>query len=120
MPLNNELNDECKLERIPEKIDSIEGNSYTTAVFQVKYSELDINMHANNANYIKWAMDSYPLDQRINERVESIEVNFLTEALPGDELKVTVTETDNGKYVHKILRASDNHELCRLRVCWKS
>lgn len=106
-------------ERYPEKIPAIEKASYSSPVFMVKYSELDINMHANNVQYIKWVLDSYPLDFRLKNELESAEINYLSEALHSDEISVLTEQSAAYSFDHCVFRKNDNKELCRMRIVWK-
>jgi len=108
------------LVRDPGKLPAIKKVSYTSPAFHVKYSDLDINMHANNVQYIKWALDTYPLGHRLGSVFESAEINYLAESLPGDEIAVKTMETGDNIFEHSLVRQNDGKELCRLRVGWKT
>ena len=77
--------------RFPYRTD----NANRSPVNKVKYSDLDINMHVNNARYLNWITDSYPMEfLRRNYPVE-IEVNYLSETTPGDEYYVSTERKSN-------------------------
>ncbi len=107
------------LDRVPVKLPGIKNISYRSPLFTVKYSDLDVNMHVNNVHYIKWALDSYPLEYRLNNVFESAEINYLHESLPGDEIKVLAAQKEENIFDHSVTRENDHTELCRLRVKWK-
>lgn len=105
--------------RNPQKLKPLDRIEYSSPQFSVKYSDLDINMHVNNVKYIQWALDAYPLDFRMNNEMESVEVNFLSESLPGDEVSINICQDGDNHYLHSVIRMNDNIELCRVRVKWK-
>ncbi len=117
--MKESLNYDSSTGRNPVKIQGIEKPSYTSQVFPVKYSDLDINMHVNNANYVKWTVDTYPLDFIMNAKLETAEINYLSESVSGDEIAISVSELDENKFLHSVIRKNDNRELCRLRFDWK-
>lgn len=55
---------------------------------KVKYTDIDINRHMNNVKYIELIIDSFPQDIFKKSRIESMQVNFLSEAKFGDKIKV--------------------------------
>jgi acyl-ACP thioesterase len=103
-----------KLERATEK-------SQSSPSFHVTISDLDINLHTNNARYLKWVTDSYDLDFILNNVPLSAEINYLAESRFNDNITIMLSEEGNDTKVinHSIMRTSDNTELCRVRINWK-
>ena len=101
------------------KLEVPDHYDYDTPLFSVKYSDLDINMHVNNVKYIQWALDAYPLDFRLANEIAAVEVNYLSESLPGDELCVQLCQLDDNNYLHSLVRRIDDRELCRISVTWR-
>ncbi len=116
--LKGDIPGSSPVDRGPVKIPVLESGGYESPVFQVRYSDLDVNMHVNNVKYLQWALDAYPLEFRMRNRVKSLEVNYLSESFPGDSIKIMVKETDSGKFDHSVLRIDDSKELCRVRAEW--
>ena len=89
--------------------------------FRVKVTDLDINLHTNNVNYLKWVKDTYDLDFILNHFPCSAEMNYLAESMFDEEIVIrTSKEADNnGFYDHSVFRTNDNKELCRVRLEWK-
>jgi medium-chain acyl-[acyl-carrier-protein] hydrolase len=50
----------------------------------IGYSDIDFNGHINNSKYIDYAMDCFSVENHMNYGVKSIEINYISEALPGD------------------------------------
>lgn len=96
------------------------NEGYKTPVFQVRYSDLDLNVHVNNAKYVQWAMDAYPLEFHLKHHAHSIEVNYLHESLPGDEVSIQsqCADEEDNYWLHSVKRMNDGSELARLRIGW--
>jgi acyl-ACP thioesterase len=107
--------------RNPEKLHESAENGNSTAPFRVKVSDLDLNLHTNNANYIKWICDSYDLNFTMNHLPCSAEINYLAESMFDDEIVIRSSRDDGNKNIvnHSAIRIHDNKELCRIRITWK-
>jgi medium-chain acyl-[acyl-carrier-protein] hydrolase len=89
--------------------------------FNVRLSDLDINLHTNNANYMKWVTDTYDLNFITNHQACSAEINYLAESMFNDEIVIRTSpdQADNNFYNHSVIRKNDEKELCRIRIQWK-
>jgi medium-chain acyl-[acyl-carrier-protein] hydrolase len=107
--------------RNPEKLTEASEKGYLSPQFRVKINDLDINLHTNNVNYIKWVTDAYDLNFVMNHRACSAEINYLAEAIFGDEIVIRTSsdEADSRYFNHSIIRQADRKELCRIRIEWE-
>lgn len=90
--------------------------------FPVRYSDLDLYHHVNNAVYVQWILDGYPQSMHREHRVKELEINFLNETVLGDEAAV-LTEPVEGSpltFRHSIKRKADNRDVCLAQVVWTS
>jgi acyl-ACP thioesterase len=55
----------------------------------VRYSDIDYNLHVNNARYVDFIMDSYPLEFHQEHEVGAIEVNYINEIRPEEALVIS-------------------------------
>jgi acyl-ACP thioesterase len=85
------------------------------ASFAVRWTECDMNGHANQASYVGWAVDVLPDEFLAAHRPTSLEIEFRAEARPGD---VVVSESDGSNCI--LRREADGKELARLRIGWCS
>jgi len=53
---------------------------------KIGYSDTDINGHINNAKYIDFATDCFPVEQHMQYFIKSMQINYIREAIPGDNL----------------------------------
>jgi medium-chain acyl-[acyl-carrier-protein] hydrolase len=83
----------------------------------VRYSDIDRNLHANHASYLSWALECVPEATWRASRPCSIEATYLAECRYGDTLLGRATEED-GAWLHALSREADGKELARLRTSW--
>lgn len=67
------------------KLGGLKGSGQLELVYKrpVRYSDIDINKHLNNAKYLDLIMDSFSLKEHEDYLVKSLEINYSKEALPG-------------------------------------
>ncbi len=109
------------LPRNADKLEPAGHDGQSEAHFNVKISDLDINLHTNNVRYIKWVTDSYSLDFVMNNVPVSAEINYIAESRYNDEVTIrTSRESENHTvFNHSIHRITDGTELCRIRIGWR-
>jgi medium-chain acyl-[acyl-carrier-protein] hydrolase len=112
--------EERALEELPAKLPKL-SNPEEGPFFPVRYSDLDLYDHVNNARYIQWILDSYPLNMHRDFDIETFEINFLAETKIGDEAAIHTQTIDGSDYafLHSIKRKADNRDICLARVIWK-
>lgn len=119
---NSLLRQEKAISRNSAKLEPTSPDNPKKPGFNVRISDLDINMHVNNTRYLKWVVDSYDLDFILNHAPISAELNYLAESHINDNISVLISEDKviNNSFNHSVIRTSDNTELCRLRINWKN
>ena len=106
-------------DRDPEKI--AEAETLEPGIeFLVRYSDIDVNGHVNNARYVSWLLDSYPIEFHRQHSVSQLEINFLGETRTGDTLTFSRVEVVPSQYVHTIAKAGGPGQVCRARFSWAS
>lgn len=89
---------------------------------RVRVSDLDVNLHTNNVNYLRWVCDTYDLDFIMKHHPCSAEINYLAESMFNDEIIIRTSGKEdrvNGFVNHTVFRTDDNKELCRIKLEWK-
>ena len=86
--------------------------------FAVRFDDIDVNNHVNNAVYPLWASEAVPPEMRLNHTPTEIEINFKKECRFGEEIEV-LTQTAGNTTLHGIKSLTDGRELARLRFQWK-
>jgi acyl-ACP thioesterase len=57
----------------------------------VKFTDLDINRHVNNARYVDWLCDRYPYEWHERQRLSRLTVHFACETKPDEQLETVLT-----------------------------
>ena len=79
---------------IPEDARLLASYSHT-----VQYSELDINMHMNNAVYGDLIANVVELGKVPYKKWQEVQFNYLNEALVGDEVNIECRKAENTLYI---------------------
>ncbi len=69
----------------PPKLEALQQYDHQHA-FQVVYSDLDLNRHVYSIRYIEWMLNRIPLDHFSEKKLARLDVNYLSEAVYGDEM----------------------------------
>lgn len=75
-----------KPESQPEKI-RVEGDLVCTETLKVRYSDLDLNNHVNNASYIRW-VENILCENKCSK--PNFLINYQAECHLGDELEISL------------------------------
>ena len=86
--------------------------------FNVRFDDIDLNNHVNNAVYPLWASEAVPGDFRQSRRIAELEVAFKKECRFGEKVEVA-TELNGAETRHRISAVADGRELSRVRIVWK-
>ncbi|HLN55062.1 MAG TPA: acyl-ACP thioesterase domain-containing protein [Bacteroidales bacterium] len=101
------------------KLEAAVEQGETNHCFRIKTSDLDINLHTNNAVYLRWISDCYDIGFLMKNVPQSIEINYLAESKYDEEIIIRTSADGEGSFNHSIFRKNDNKELCRVRMVWK-
>ncbi|MGD8779752.1 MAG: thioesterase [Ignavibacteria bacterium] len=102
-----------------EKLGKLPPLNCTDIKYQkvVGYSDLDLNDHVNNVKYIEWILDSYPLNFFKENKIDTVEVNYLAEAMYGDKILVN-SACEGLTHLHSVKRETDKKELLKAKIDW--
>ncbi len=118
LPIQDVVNERAVNTDFP-KMESIEriDNRFK---FRVRFDDIDLNKHINNAVYILWATEAVEPDFRLNHNPAKISINFRKEGYMGEKIAV-LTQMDGNISTHSIKTYdSDNErELARAIIEWK-
>lgn len=103
-----------------DKLERIEEEQYHEQ-FNIRYSDIDSNMHVNNVKYVEWAMEAVPLDVIKDYKLVRIKVTFEKETTYGEKVSSSATvkniDDNNLKSYHKI-KNLEGTELTLLEAQW--
>lgn len=101
------------------KLRKLKGTDPMHPVYKkvIGYSDIDFNGHLNNSRYIDYMMDCFPIEDHEKYQPESLEVNFINEALPGDEIVMKQGEGEtSGEIIMEGVREKDDTVIFRAKV----
>jgi medium-chain acyl-[acyl-carrier-protein] hydrolase len=104
---------ETSLQKVPEL-----QRGKQIAHFRVQFSDIDVNRHVNSTKYLQWMLDSHSQEHLEEAELKAVELSFLAEALPNDEVAVLSESKGDGELC-SVIRVSDNKELCRAQFEWR-
>lgn len=87
--------------------------------FPVLFSELDINKHFNSVKYVERVLDDFGIDFLNENEPAELEVNYLKEAVAGDQIAVMRTQLSASESLNCLVRESDGVDLCVMRIAWR-
>lgn len=112
-------NDRSALSTNASKIADVNGKPVSTDTLSVKSSDIDVNYHVNNARYIEWAFNTFPILQHHRHTLKSVEVNFLAEGKPDNILNIELYNISKNENIVCIKRVDDRKELCKVYLEWQ-
>ena len=80
---------------------------------------MDINDHVYNVRYIEWILECFPLDFHKAHQLKELEINYMAEAVYGDSISASISETRIKIFSHCLFRSEDERELCRSKNSWQ-
>ena len=86
--------------------------------FNVRYNDIDINMHANNGNYIVWAIEPLPYEWKHEKKLKHINIIFKKEIKCGEQLTSKVQLLDEHTTLHALVHAQNQEDLCLIKCEW--
>jgi len=108
---------------LPDTLDKLPGLEFSTHEKKVvvRYTDLDINQHVNNASFVEWLVESVPVRVLNTSVLAELEINFMAEAFYEDHILAACHPLDsqNTSFHHSLIRQQDNQELVRARTVWR-
>lgn len=101
------------------KIQPIEKFDYEK-VFEIRYDDIDINQHVNNANYIIWAFEVIPYEFKSQHRIKTLDIIYKKEIAFGHKVISQLEINEQEKTTNHVLKnETTGEELCFLNVVWE-
>ncbi len=86
--------------------------------FEVLYNDLDNNGHANNGNYIVWALEVLPIEFKCKYKIKNLDIIFKKEARYGEKI-ISEASFKSDLVTNHQLKNSQGEVLCRLECEWE-
>jgi acyl-ACP thioesterase len=85
--------------------------------FEIRFDDIDINQHVNNANYISWALETLPYDFRLKKSFVQIEIAYKQEISFGNKV-LSLVRFEENKTLHRLVCAETKETLCDIIIYW--
>ena len=85
--------------------------------FYVRFNDLDVNGHANNGNYIAWALEALSKDFILNNKIKTMDLMFKKEAISGETI-ISAVEHKEGNITSHVIKNQNNEDLCLIECQW--
>jgi acyl-ACP thioesterase len=85
---------ETAINELPHKISEPDKKEFIFSK-KMRYTDLDLNQHVNNIQYIELIMDSFSKQQYESFQMKNIEINFISESKYDDEIEVYKSKEDS-------------------------
>ena len=66
--------------------------------FDIRFDDIDVNKHANNSNYIVWALETIPYEFRLNNSPKVIDIKYRKEISLGGKVISNVQKDEQNRY----------------------
>lgn len=92
--------------------------------FRVRYSDLDLNAHVNNARYVEWIAESVPDEVLHDYQMTALQLQYRAETRYGTFVRSGSRRHDDGKngealtYTHQLTRGDDETPVALARTRW--
>lgn len=86
--------------------------------FQVRYGDIDVNLHVTNASYVTWAIEAVPREVWQSARPACVDVQFVAETHHGSAVFSRLAASGERTFSHAIVREEDGKELARAATSW--
>jgi acyl-ACP thioesterase len=101
-----------------EKIPPVETADRQRA-FEVRYADLDMVHHVNNAAYVQWATETTPQELWQSHLPAVLDVHYQAECRFGDTVESEVQNAGERAFLHLLRRRSDGADVLRARTRWE-
>jgi len=99
----------------PQRLKGLD-NAIKISSYPVLYSHIDIYQHVNNSRYIEWCENLLPIDIWEHSEISELEINFLSESLPGNILDFYSDHADETIYRFTAQNKNTGREVFRADV----
>ncbi|MBR6127011.1 hypothetical protein IKQ21_04930 [bacterium] len=91
---------------------------HSSKEFEVRYNDIDVNRHANNGNYIVWALEPIELEFRKTHKLKTIDMVYKKEIKYGECLVSCVQNLEGNKTLHALKHKETGEDLCLICCEW--
>lgn len=86
--------------------------------YEVNWFDLDFNQHLNNTYFIQWMLEALDKQLLSQGMLKELEIVYKQEAQWQEQVLSEVQALGNGRYLHRLTRASDGKEMASAFSGW--
>lgn len=86
-------------------------------VFEIRFDDVDVNKHVNNANYIIWAFELLDFEFRNSKKLKTLDITFKKEIKFGNKVLSQIQLEGDITY-HVLKNAETGEDLCTVCAEW--
>ncbi len=112
------LNKENAIDQPAPKI-RLPQDKHLISQLKVLYTDLDMNLHMNNANYVRKILDAYPLDFLKTHHPSQLILNFLKETFHDETLHIFLHNSMKEKVHYLSLVKDQQQSSLSAQIVWE-
>lgn len=85
---------------------------------EVRFQDIDVNMHVNNVKYLEWFLSAFPYEFRKTHNVKNFEINYKAEMKFGDSGDIKTEQVTDQIYRSEIFNKETGKEICKAEFDW--
>lgn len=87
--------------------------------FEIRYDDIDVNQHVNNANYIVWAFEILPYEFKANHKLKTLDIAYKKEIAYGNNvISQAEFSQETNTTTHVLKNVTTGEELCFVSAVW--
>ena len=125
VPVPTAIKDNVHMTSFEKRIDDLSFEKIATITtpssekeFEVRYNDIDVNGHANNGNYIVWALEPLDFEFKNNNKIKTLDMVYKKEAKFGEKIISQVEHKTKQTTLHRLLNLN-GEELFQLQCTWE-
>ncbi len=85
--------------------------------FQIRFDDIDVNRHVNNANYIVWAFETLPYEFKNKYKLKNLDINYKKEVKYGNTIISQIElDEENKTSLHSVKNLTTGEDLCLIKT----
>jgi len=117
IPINYH-SEEDALTETPDKISALSPNKQLVFEKSIKYSDIDVNKHVNNAKYVEYLFDCYSKEELEQKTIKEITLSFLSEAKFDDEISIFREKLSVTSHIFEAYNKSNEKLIFKAIIDW--
>lgn len=90
-------------------------------IFEIRFDDIDVNQHVNNANYIVWAFEPLPYQFKSQHKLKTLDIVYKKEIAYGHNVVSQIQfDKENKTSIHVLKNATTGEELCFVNAVWQA